>query len=319
MWRRVIFGNLKRRISTSTPIILNSNCSLVEPNNSNNFEGQHGFKKQLNLFFDDLAYYPHCTDNFADGQYRAKNRSDQKKYIEFNQPCLVSYFIFDLDYPESALAWQEENLPPPFWVAQNPKNGHVHICYRLLFPYPTTEIASIKPMQYAAKIQAAIGRKLKADAGYSRKLTKNPYNPAWRTMYFTDKSYLLDELADYVVVKALKKSEQEQGLGRNCTMFQQGASWAYTAVMEFKQANTPFQMWHNAVKDRLKDINAGFPEALPYSEVKATAKSIATWVWQRFSEQGLKQWHAEKGRKGGQNLNVELKLIQSVQRSLGKH
>jgi hypothetical protein len=59
-------------------------------------------------------------------------------------------------------------------------------------------------------------------------------------------------------------------------------------------------MWHNAVKDRLKDINAGFPEALPYSEVKATAKSIATWVWQRFSEQGLKQWHAEKGRKGGQ-------------------
>jgi hypothetical protein len=82
-------------------------------------------------------------------------------------------------------------------------------------------------------------------------------------------------------------------------MFQQGASWSYTAVMEFKQVNAPFQMWHNAVKDRLKDINAGFPEALPYSEVKATAKSIATWVWQRFSEQGLKQWHADKGREGG--------------------
>ena len=211
----------------------------------------------------------------------------------------MSYFVFDLDYPESALAWREENLPEPFWVAQNPKNGHVHICYRLLFPYPTTEIASIKPMQYAAKIQAAMARKLKADAGYSRKLTKNPYNPAWRMMYFTEKSYLLDELADYVVVKALSKSEQEQGLGRNCTMFQQGASWSYRAVMEFKQANAPFQLWHNAVKDRLKDINAGFPEALPYSEVKATAKSIATWVWQRFSEQGLKKWHAEKGREGG--------------------
>jgi hypothetical protein len=83
-------------------------------------------------------------------------------------------------------------------------------------------------------------------------------------------------------------------------MFQQGASWSYTAVMEFKQVNAPFQLWHNAVKDRIKDINAGFPEALPYSEVKATAKSIATWVWQRFSEQGLKKWHAEKGRKGGQ-------------------
>ena len=212
----------------------------------------------------------------------------------------MSYFVFDLDYSESVLAWREENLPEPFWVAQNPKNGHVHICYRLLFPYPTTEIASIKPMQYAAKIQAAMARKLKADAGYSRKLTKNPYNPAWRTMFFTDKSYLLDELADYVVVKALRKSEQEQGLGRNCTLFERGASWSYTEVMEFKRANAPFALWHNAVKDHLKDINGGFPESLPYSEIKATAKSIATWVWQRFSEQGLKQWHAEKGRKGGQ-------------------
>ncbi|WP_407517353.1 replication initiation protein, partial [Acinetobacter baumannii] len=155
-------------------------------------KGNMALKKQLELFFDDLAYYPHCTDDFADGQYRTKKtEAIRKKYIEFNQPCLVSYFVFDLDYPESALAWREENLPEPFWVAQNPKNGHVHICYRLLFPYPTTEIASIKPMQYAAKIQAAMARKLKADAGYSRKLTKNPYNPAWRTMYFTDKSYLL--------------------------------------------------------------------------------------------------------------------------------
>jgi hypothetical protein len=53
-------------------------------------------------------------------------------------------------------------------------------CAYLLPPIvslPNNEIASIKPMQYAAKIQAAMARKLKADAGYSRKLTKNPYNP----------------------------------------------------------------------------------------------------------------------------------------------
>ena len=94
-------------------------------------------KKQLNLFFDDLAYYPHCTDNFADGQYRAKKtEAIRKKYIEFNQPCLVSYFIFDLDYPESALAWREENLPPPFWVAQNPKMGMYISATVYYFPIP---------------------------------------------------------------------------------------------------------------------------------------------------------------------------------------
>ena len=121
----------------------------------------------------------------------------------------MSYFVFDLDYPESALAWREENLPEPFGSHRIQKWA----CAYLLPPsisYPITEIASIKPMQYAAKIQAAMARKLKADAGYSRKLTKNPYNPAWRTMYFTDKSYLLDELADYVVVKALRKASKSK-------------------------------------------------------------------------------------------------------------
>ena len=60
-------------------------------------------------------------------------------------------------------------------------------------------------MQYAAKIQAAMARKLKADAGYSRKLTKNPYNPAWRTMFFTDKSYLLMNLLIILWLKHLEK------------------------------------------------------------------------------------------------------------------
>jgi hypothetical protein len=69
--------------------------------------------------------------------------------------------------------------------------------------------------------------------------------------------------------------------------------WSLTEPMPFPYGTTLSKKDH-------KDINGGFPESLPYSEVKATAKSIATWVWQRFSEQGLKQWHAEKGRKGGQ-------------------
>ena len=48
------------------------------------------------------------------GNIEQKTEAIRKKYIEFNQPCLVSYFVFDLDYSESALAWREENLPEPF-------------------------------------------------------------------------------------------------------------------------------------------------------------------------------------------------------------
>ena len=38
---------------------------------------------------------------------------------------------------------------------------------------------------------------------------------------------------------------------------------------------------------------------LPVSEIKATAKSIARWVWNRFTPTGFSQVQAHRGAKGG--------------------
>jgi hypothetical protein len=52
MWRRVFLRQLDEKlISTRSTVILNPDCSLVEPNNSNIFEGRHGFKKTARAVF----------------------------------------------------------------------------------------------------------------------------------------------------------------------------------------------------------------------------------------------------------------------------
>ena len=87
-------------------------------------------------------------------------------------------------------------------------------------------------------------------------------------------------------------------MGRNVTMFEKGRRWAYTAVRDYLHHNSSHD-WERAVKTHLEAINNGFEQPLPYSEVKATAKSIARWVWQRFSYGDFSEIQAKRGAKGG--------------------
>ena len=65
--------------------------------------------------------------------------------------------------------------------------------------------------------------------------------------------------------------------------------------------------------------NEQFPGPLQYGEIKQISKSIAKWVWQRFSIEGKAAWHAKRGAKGGKkrsenyvslrNETIQLKKI----------
>ena len=264
-----------------------------------NFKAGMLSQQQLDLF-NSLPSNPYCMDEKPGYMLiRSKATAVNKPYIQINAPTTTIYFVFDDDKNDAALSWFDENLPAPYWTTQNPENGRCHHCYKLEIPLHTSEFSSIKAIKYAQAVYYAYALKMGADLSYSQLITKNPLHPQHRTTYWTDRAYSLDYLADFVdLPKRIPKKLEMVGLGRNVTMFEKGRHWAYKAIRDYMHHNSTYE-WERAVRAHLEAINSSFEVPLPYSEVKATAKSIAKWVWQRFSYGAFSEVQAKRGAKGG--------------------
>jgi hypothetical protein len=142
--------------------------------------------------------------------------------------------------------------------------------------------------------------------GYAGLITKNPVHGDWWTIWHHSEPFSLDYLAEFCPDADLaaynRRSRKEVGgLGRNVTVFDNVREWAYSAVREFWRPNG-YDAWADAVRASCESANAFGREQggpLPVSEIKATAKSIARWVWNRFTPAGFSQVQAHRGAKGG--------------------
>ncbi|WP_223918484.1 LuxR C-terminal-related transcriptional regulator, partial [Aeromonas caviae] len=95
--------------------------------------------------------------------------------------------------------------------------------------------------------------------------------------------------------------KEASGLGRNVTLFDNVREWAYSAVRAHWRPNG-YDAWAEAVHAACDSANAfGLEQGgpLPVSETKATAKSIARWVWRHFSPAEFRAIQAARGAKGG--------------------
>ncbi len=230
-------------------------------------------------FYEKLPHKPYCSDDLGHGVIiRPKKTAIQKQYIQHNPPCLITSLVFDIDRSDAYFAWSDADLPTPTWIAKNPKNCHAHIGYMLAMPVCTTHRARQNVIEYLAKIEQAYSLALGADRGYSGLITKNPCHTAWENHIFDVDPYELNYLADFVELQELKTDLKEvSGLGRNCMMFDNVRFWAYEAIRAFISGS--YDVWHREVLNVAINANGAFIQPLPYSEVKATAKSIARWVW----------------------------------------
>ena len=253
-------------------------------------------------FYEKLPHKPYCSDDLGHGVIiRPKKTAIQKPYIQHNPPCLITSLVFDIDRSDAYFAWSDVNLPEPTWIAKNPENCHAHIGYMLATPVCTTHRARQNVIEYLAKIEQAYSLALGADRGYSGLITKNPCHTAWENHIFGVEPYELNYLADFVELTELKTDLREvSGLGRNCMMFDTVRYWAYKEIRAHR--GSTFDIWLRKVLEQCQNANGAFIEPLPYSEVKATAKSIARYCWKKdgYHYQEFIDRQSRKGAIGGQ-------------------
>lgn len=251
-----------------------------------------------------LVQSPYVTDNLQDGCWREpRAKAIARRYVQLNSPGLVWCVVIDVDHDDADWAADRADLPEPSWTAINPFNHHAHIAYVLEVPVARSEYARTGPLRFLARIEAGLIDALGGDLAYAGLLTKNPVHRSWATRWCSgDGVYTLAQLAtalgDRLPKQLPRKVERSHGLGRNCTLFNELRTWAYTAIRRHRDDGR--DAWEGMVLDWATAINSGFPEPLNHSEVKATAHSVAKWVWTHFSEtefSKIQQARAKKPRR----------------------
>lgn len=268
--------------------------------------------QQLDLFVERLPRKPYCSDDKTARLIRSKGHALRQPYIQHNPPPLLCWLVFDVDRPGSGMAWDDAGLPPPAWVASDPETMKSHISYGIAAPVARTDAARMGPVRLAAAVERAYGVALGADTGYAGLITKNPLHASWRVWTAPEGLGLYDlaELAEYVDVNAHApkrgRRNVESPLGRNVALFDSLRTWAYRAVRGHWRPGGA-EAWAAAVLAQAERMN-DFPQPLgplPYSEVKATAKSVARWVWQRFTPAGFRESQAAKGAMKGREKRAQ--------------
>ncbi len=216
--------------------------------------------------------------------------------------------VFDLDHPDS-LIWESQGLPPPNLIVRNRKSGSSHLFYAIV-PVCTTENARQKPIDYLKAVYRAYATELKADPDYhGGPVAKTPGHSWWSTAELHSGVYELGELAEAVAINdspawAKRPDVEAVSHSRHCSLFEMVRFFAYSVVNEERQSGC-FESFHQRVLAKAfnesQRIARALSPALPYSSIKATAKSIARWTWSRY--QGSSTCH-----RGAMRLSPDLPL-----------
>ena len=246
-----------------------------------------------------LPHRPYAADFPVEGVYRMNpEQAMQRRNMQVNPRDVAFWLLADVDTPDAAGRYIDAGLPDPHWIAQNPENGHAHYAWGIASP---VTIRSPRSMYYLSAIQRGFWYALDADFSYGGMLTKNPLNPCWRTFWHDVEPFTLAELADYVRLDLRRAAMQESALGRNCLLFDILRHWAYKAVREYLKMppEKAMQEMRAAALDIVQAENLKLDYPLPYSELRAIAKSVTRWTRSNFSNAAFSAIQSKRGQASG--------------------
>ena len=254
-----------------------------------------------------LSRYPLATDNLDMGAWREqRERALRRQYVETSPRALVAAVVIDVDRPDAVLRAFERpsDHPVPSWVVEG-NQGHGHVGWWLTAPVCRTDAGRVDPLRYLARVIEGLRRSLDGDQAYTGLLTRNPLHADADVIWGTDRTYSLRELGTVHTPRQLpRRPERSSGLGRNVTMFDTARKDLY---IQYDPA-CPADEWHRLVTRHCNEINATFDAdlggPLPFSEVQATASSIARWT-RRNLTMNRREWHQAQGRKGAAVTNAK--------------
>lgn len=190
--------------------------------------------------------------------------------------------IVDVDKPTNPYTIYDAHLPEPNLISANPDNNHAQFFWLLSSPVHSWYSQRETPAyRFLEAINDAFDDRLGGDPGFQRDIAKNPFHERWQTVEIHNNGFELSELADWVdLAKRRDKTELDDSQGRNVGLFNSLRRWAYRNYRVRERVS--FDEWHEQVLTRAIALNA-FEAPLGASEVRSVAKSVARYVYHRYT------------------------------------
>ena len=224
--------------------------------------------------------------------------------MQLDSKSYVGTLLFDLDNRGALTELDNIDGPTPNFAVASRDKHTCHVGYVLRKPVHRYEAARPGPLLKASAAERGISRMLAHlgnDLAYGKLVTKTPNHGHWITVPLHPFAYSLDELIENLPAGSTEPSCRStllNGLGRNCTVFEELRKFSYRAAVRAKRDNQIFEWFAAQLLDVASGMNRAFPYPLSYGELRSIARSVAKWSWRRMSPEKFSALQRRRGQAG---------------------